>query len=70
MSYRSICNKCGRTGIGADYSEAQPKIQHKDSCPTQNIPKVKEVKVDPPKEETPKVVKAKKTPKKVPQSED
>ena len=63
MSYRSICNKCGRTGIGADYSEAQPNINHKDSCPTQNVPKVV-------KEEKPKVVKVKKTPKKDPPTED
>ena len=62
MSYRSICNKCGRTGLGDDFVIAQSKIDHKDSCPTQNVPKVV-------KAET-KVVKPKKTPKKDPPTED
>ena len=61
MSYRSICNKCGRTGLGDGYAIAQSKIDHKDSCPAQALKVVKEV---------PKVVKAKKSKKYSSESED
>ena len=60
MSYRSICNKCGRTGLGDGYAIAQSKIDHNDSCPNLISP-TKAVK-----EET----KVKKSKKYVPHNED
>ena len=59
MSYRSICIKCGRIGLGDGYAIAQSKISHKDSCPNLISPKIV-------KEET----KVKKSKKYVPPSED